>query len=233
MLNVRRDSGIRDPQNLRHAPVVHFDLKNLRVRITFRKFKNVFEIGPAPRVDRLRVVAHHHDVAVLARERVDEIRLDLVRVLIFIDQDELKLAAINRRDPFLLLQHRQCLFEQIIEIHRVGRFFLFLIARLHIFDLLEQRQEVGKLFREQFLHRRLRVHDEAENLREHIAFRKPDLFRINPRVGDHGIDQIFLIFAVHDGESAVITERAAVTAQHAIADGVKRSAPNPGRIDRQ
>ena len=47
----------------------------------------------------------------IATERVDQIGLDLVRVLIFIDQDELKLAAINCRDLFLLLQHRQCLFE--------------------------------------------------------------------------------------------------------------------------
>ena len=138
----------------------------------------------------------------IARQRVDQIGLDLVRVLIFIDQDELKLPPVKRRDVFVLLQHRQCLFEQVVEIHRVGRLFLFLVARMHVFDLVEQRQEIRKLFREQFLHRRFRVHDKAEDFREHIAFREPDLFRIDPRVRHHGVDQILLIFAVHDAEAA-------------------------------
>ena len=104
---------------------------------------------------------------------------------------------------------------------------------MDIFDLVEQRQEIGKLCREQFLHRRFRVDDEAENLRQDIALREPDFFRIDPGVGHDRVDQIFLIFAVHDRESAVVTERAAVPAQHAVADGVKRSAPNPARVDRQ
>ena len=43
----------------------------------------------------------------VAREQIDEISLDLVRVLIFIDENELKLPPINCRDSFVLLKHRQ------------------------------------------------------------------------------------------------------------------------------
>src|ERR1017187_259244 len=72
-----------DFENLRHASIIHFDLKNLRAGITFRKFENVLEVRAAPRVNRLRVVAHDHEVFVIEGQRVDEIGLDLVRVLIF------------------------------------------------------------------------------------------------------------------------------------------------------
>ena len=73
----------------------------------------------------------------------------------------------------------------------------------------------------------------TENLREHIAFRETDFFRIDPGARHHRVDQILLIFAVHDGEAAGVTERAAVPAQHPIADRVKCAAPNPAGIDRQ
>ena len=54
-----------------------------------------------------------------------------------------------------------------------------------------------------------------------------------PAARDDGVDQIFLIFAIHDREPAGVTERAAVPAQHAIADGMKCAAPKSAGIDRQ
>ncbi len=153
LLHVCGNRSVRDRENFRHAAIVQFDLEDLRSRIALREFEDVLEVRAAPRVDRLRVVAHNHDVFVLRRERVDEVRLDLVRVLIFIDENEFELPPIKRRDLLVLEQHAQRFLEQIVEVHRVGRFLLLLVARVHIFDLLEQRQEIRKLFREQFLHR--------------------------------------------------------------------------------
>ncbi len=232
MVNVRGDRGVGDFKNLGHASIIHLNLKNLRVRITFRKFENVLEIGAAPGVDRLRVVAYDHDVAMVVREEIDEIGLDLVRILIFVDQDELKLPPIKRGDALVLLQHRQCLFEQVIEIDRVRGLFLFLVASVNIGDFFEQWQKVRELLGEQFLHRCLGVDHKAENLREHIAFRETNFLWIDPRACDNGVDQIFLIFAVHDGEAAVVSERAAVAAQHPVSDRMKCAAPNSARVDR-
>jgi hypothetical protein len=39
----------------------------------------------------------------VAREQIHEVSLDFVRVLVFIDQDELKLAPVDLRDPLVLL----------------------------------------------------------------------------------------------------------------------------------
>ena len=45
--------------------------------------------------------------------------------------------------------------------------------------------------------------------------------------------QILLVFAIHDGESARISESAAMPAQHPVADGMKRPAPESARVHRQ
>ena len=73
----------------------------------------------------------------IASEQIDQVSLDFVRVLIFIDQNELKLPPIKFRDAFVLLKHRQCLFEQVVEIHRVGRLLLLLITDVNVFDPVE------------------------------------------------------------------------------------------------
>jgi hypothetical protein len=77
---------------------------HLRIGITLRKFENVLEVHAAPRVNRLRVVSHHHQVAVIAGKEVNQVCLDFVRVLVFIDEDELKLPPIKFCGALVLLK---------------------------------------------------------------------------------------------------------------------------------
>ena len=204
----------------------------MRVRITLREFQNILEIGPAPRIDRLGVIADDHHVLVLGRERVNEVRLDFVRVLIFVHQNELKLPPVKPNDVLVFDQHPQCFFEQIIEIERVRRLFLSFIAGMHILDLLEQRQEIRELFGEQFLHRPLRVDRKAEEIGKHVTLGKTNLLWIDSSVGNNGRDQVSLVLPVHNGETRGIAEGATVTSQHSVSDRVKGAAPDPGGIDR-
>src|SRR5205814_5878330 len=97
--------------------------------------------------------------------------------------------------------------------------------RLQILDLFEERQKIRELLREQRIDGGLGVNNETENFREHVAFRESNLLRVDPGRRDHGIDKILLIFAIHDRESARITERAPVPPQHSIPDGMKGAAP--------
>src|SRR6266478_6613089 len=112
-------------------------LATSRISGTLRKFQNVLEVRSAPRVNRLRIIADNHHVPVIASEQIDEVSLDFVRVLVFIDENKLKLPPIKFPDAFVLLKHRQRLFEQVVEIHRVGRLLLFLVANVNVVDFVE------------------------------------------------------------------------------------------------
>ena len=102
LLNICSDRRVRDLQDFRHTAVIHFDLEHLRIRIALRKFENVLEVRAAPGVNRLRVVPDHHQVAMVAREQVDKVSLDFVRVLVFVDEDELKLPTVKGSDLLML-----------------------------------------------------------------------------------------------------------------------------------
>ena len=94
-------------------------------------------------------------------------------------------------------------------------------------------QEIRKLFRKQFLHRFLGIDDEAENFREHIALWKSNFLWIDPCTCYDGVNQILLIFAVHDGEAARVAERGAMPAQNPVSYRMECATPKPAGIDRQ
>src|SRR5207245_9489955 len=77
------------------------------------------------------------------------------------------------------------------------------------------------------------VHDEAEDFRKQIAFRKPNFFWIDSCARYHRTDQILLIFAIHDAKPARVTERCAVPAQNSVSNRMECSAPKPTGIDRE
>jgi hypothetical protein len=63
-------------------------------------------------------------------------------------------------------------------------------------------------------------------LARQMSFRVPVLFvKVIRKPGCDGIDQILLVFALHDGEPTRITKRAPVPAQNSVAHGVERPAP--------
>ena len=109
-------------------------------------------------------------------------------------------------------------------------FFFFSYRFRTSWILSSNGRKYRKLFREQRLQRHLRVHDEAEDFREHITFWKPDFLWINSCARHHRIDQILLIFAVHDGEAARVTERGAVPAQNPVSNRMECPAPESAGI---
>src|SRR6266480_446953 len=71
-------------------------------------------------------------------------------------------------------------------------------------------------------------------LARQMSFRVPVLFvKVIRKPGCDGIDQILLVFAVHDGEPARITKRAPVPAQNSVATAWNVPPQNSAGIDRQ
>ncbi len=128
LVDVRRDRGVRDGKNLRRAAVIDLDLVNLRAGIALGKFEDVAEVRAAPRVDALRIVAHHHHVLVLRAEQIDEVALELVRVLVFVHENELEAALVTLAHVLVLLQELEPEREQIVEVHHVRGLLALAIA---------------------------------------------------------------------------------------------------------
>ena len=73
-------------EDLRRRAVVHGEVEPPRVRVALLELEDVREVRAAERVDALRVVADDAEVPVLARDEVDDVALQPVRVLVLVDE---------------------------------------------------------------------------------------------------------------------------------------------------
>ena len=84
------------------------------------KLQDILEIRAPPRIDALRVVAYDHDVSVPPGNRVDQLRLNAVGVLIFVHENVTELVSDSiSATSFRRLKKFQRLRKKIVEIHRV------------------------------------------------------------------------------------------------------------------
>ena len=98
---VLRDGRVGEREDLRRGPIVAREPVRLRVRVALREAEDVLEGRAAERVDRLGVVADHGDVALRLRHPVDDLALQLVRVLVLVDEDVVVGATRAARRPRL------------------------------------------------------------------------------------------------------------------------------------
>ncbi len=72
--------------------------------MAFGEAEDVEEVGAAPGVDALGIVAHRHDLVVGSRQQVHQIALELVGVLVFIHQYMLETALVLGADLGMFAQ---------------------------------------------------------------------------------------------------------------------------------
>ena len=66
-------------------------------------------IRSPPRVNRLRIVAHHHQIAMVCAEEINELGLQGIRVLILIHEYKLELLLI-------FLRNRRVIGKQVVKV---------------------------------------------------------------------------------------------------------------------
>jgi hypothetical protein len=66
------DDRVGGHEDRRRRAVVLLELDDGRLRVVVLELEDVADVGATPRVDRLVVVAHHHEVAVLGGEQVHD-----------------------------------------------------------------------------------------------------------------------------------------------------------------
>ncbi len=98
LMDVGRDGRVGQAEDFRRAAVIGFDAKDAGFGMAFGELEDVLEMRAAPGVNALRIVSHHHDVAVARGQQIDQRALDFVGVLVFIHQDELEPALLLLAD---------------------------------------------------------------------------------------------------------------------------------------
>src|SRR5262249_43175705 len=119
LLEVWGNGGVGQRKDFGGAAVVGLDLVDFCLGIAFGELENVLEMRAAPGVNALRVVADDHDVAMTSPKEIDEIALDAVGVLVFVDEYELKASLVLLGDIGMFSKELQPENKQVIEVHRV------------------------------------------------------------------------------------------------------------------
>ena len=117
---VGADDDIRQIEDLRRRAIVLLEPHDRGVGKILVEVEDVADVGAAPSVDRLIVVADDADVAVLAAEELDQLVLRAIGVLVLVDEDVLEpVGDIASSCSGWLLQHAHRQHEQVVEVHGV------------------------------------------------------------------------------------------------------------------
>ncbi len=192
------------------------------------ELEDVADVGAAPGVDALVLVAHHADVLVLAAEQLHQLVLGAVGVLVFVDEEIAVAAVVTLAHFGRDLEQPHGLEQEVVEVEGVGLPQLLAVALEDVRDLLADR--VGGL--------------QVELLRiDHVVLGPGDfgeddarreLLVVEAHAPHDGFDHRLLVGLVVDGEAAgeafvVHAQRFDVAAEHAHAEGVKRGDERPGQ----
>ena len=116
---VVRDNGVRCGEHIAHAAVVLLEFHRVAVGIILLELEDVADVGAAPGVNGLVVVAHDHDVFVLLRQKPRNRVLRMVRILIFVHHDVAEALLVGLEHVGMVLQQQVCIYEQVIEVEGV------------------------------------------------------------------------------------------------------------------
>ena len=97
------DNFLGGVENVLGGAVVLFEFDDGGTREIAFEIEDVGEIGAAPGIDGLPVVANDTDIAVLVDEEADDLVLDGVGVLVFVDEDVLEFGLPFGADVGMLL----------------------------------------------------------------------------------------------------------------------------------
>jgi hypothetical protein len=186
------------------------------------EFEDVADLGAAPAVDRLVVVADAAQILVLLRQQPQPQILRDVGVLVLVDQQVTEAALIAGEDLGVGGEQRQIVQQQIAEIDRVHGREAFLIVAVE-----RDGTPIGVVAR---VSRRHLVRDEpailpALDLPQQRARRPAALVDI--RGGDDLLQQAQLVVGVEDREVRGKPDRFGMAAQDAGGERVEGAEPHP------
>ncbi len=216
---VRGDEPRGGRENVRGRAVVLFETDHLRAGKILLEAQDVAHLGAAPAVDRLVVIAHAADVAVLARQQPQPEILGDVGVLVLIDEDIAEPALVLRQHVLVRVEDGQHVQEKVAEIHRVERPQPLLVLGVYLGAHVVEGRSLGSRHLLRAPGAVLPVVDETGELARGPAF----------LVDVGGDDELFekphLVVGVEDREVRLQPHEFGVAAQELDPDGVEGAEP--------
>jgi hypothetical protein len=208
------DHAVGGLEDVGGGAVVLFQLDRAGAGKIAQELLHVLDLGAAPAVDRLIVVADYEDLAGVAGEHADPRVLQRVGVLEFVDQQIAPALLVVLQDRRLLQPQLVRAQQQFGEIHQaraaagvfVGLVDLHQRARDRVMAVLDVVGALAFVF-------------PAVDLPGGLARRETRF--VQAEAGDHALDQPLLVVGIEDLEAFRQPRLAPVPAQQAVRDAVE------------
>ena len=112
---------------------------DLGFREVLFEFQDVANLGAAPGVDRLVLIADGADIVARAGQKPHQLVLRTIRILVFIDEEILKASVVIVAHFPGTLQKADRFEQQVVEVHRVRLAQFFSIFLVNVCDALSFR----------------------------------------------------------------------------------------------
>ena len=119
-LRVVAHHGIGGAQDMARRAVVLLQLDGLAVFKVLLKVQDIGDVGAAPAINGLVIVAHDHEVLVLGGQQIGDLVLDVVGVLVLVDANVAEALLVLVEHLGAGAQQLERAHEQVVEVHRVG-----------------------------------------------------------------------------------------------------------------
>jgi hypothetical protein len=225
-LFAERDDGVRRVEDRARRPVVPLELHDRRAGEARRELQDVPNRRRAERVDRLRVVADHHQPGAVGLQRGEDVGLKRVRVLVLVDEDVIE----HGRDGWSgrrVLPERQPEHQEVVVVERV-------LPTLTLRVPLEDRPDATDLIEaprvvvfEDVAQTFLRVDRAGVDVGERLLAREPTFPVAEPELAADQVHEVRGVGAVEHGEVRSEAEGSAVEAKQPVRRRVEGSAPDP------
>ncbi|MPL84433.1 hypothetical protein SDC9_30398 [bioreactor metagenome] len=216
---VRGDQPRGGGQDMLGRAVILFEPDHHRAREILLEAQDVADLGAAPAIDRLVIIADAADVAMALRQQPQPQILRDVGVLILVDKDIAEPALILRQHIRVGLEDRHHMQQQIAEIDGIQRAQPVLIGGVKLGAAVVEGRGLGALHP---LGRQRAVLPAVDDARE--LARRPALL-VHVRGEDQLFQQPDLVVGVEDGEVRLQPDEFRMPPQQLDADRVEGAQP--------
>ena len=82
--------------------------------------EDVLHVSPAPRINRLGVIPHHHQAILVAHQLINQTTLDRIGVLVFVHENIAELPLVQRPQVWIVAQESKREYQQVVKVHAIG-----------------------------------------------------------------------------------------------------------------